>query len=221
VEFAGIGRLNLKDYAGGAGGVSAGMRWAHCNKFDWVWVMDDGVELAPDCLQRMLAFEDAADLIQVRNGSEAIAGGAPWVPVQYCDFTAALIRKKIIDEVGFPDLRYFHAADDRAYGYLAARRSASICLNYAGVVRHTPDQPPLNRATFYLSIRNRFLNRDNLAQSGARSSGVQFFFQTLIAVVKQLGRAFESPANASVNALATIDGLRDGLYKRFDRLPQS
>ena len=79
---------------------------------------------------------------------------------------------------------------------------------------------PLDRMTFYLGIRNRFLNRANLAATGAPSSSVRFFFEVLTAFVRQLGRALES-ANASINTIATIDGLRDGLHKRFDRLPQS
>jgi GT2 family glycosyltransferase len=219
-----LARLNLKDNVGGAGGVSAGLRWAHCNKFDWTWVLDDGVELAPDCLQRMLAEENAADLIQVLGGADrheiAFPNSAPSVKVEYCDFTSALIRKKVVEEAGFPDIRYFHAGDDVAYGYLAAQRASSVCLNYQGIVRHTPVTPPLDRMTFYLGIRNRFLNRANLAASGATASSVGFFFEILAAVVQQLGRALES-ANASINAIATIDGLRDGLHKRFDRLPQS
>ncbi|HYA18937.1 MAG TPA: glycosyltransferase [Bryobacteraceae bacterium] len=219
-----LARLDLRDNVGGAGGVSAGMRWAHCNKFDWTWVLDDGVELAPDCLRRMLAAEDAGDLIQVLGGAErhhaAFPDNAPWAKVDYCDFTSALIRRKVIEAAGFPDIRYFHAGDDIAYGYLAAQRTSSICLNYQGIQRHTPATPPLDRMTFYLGIRNRFLNRANLAESGGAPSSVRFFFEVLGAVVRQLGRALES-ANASINAIATIDGLRDGLHKRFDRLPQS
>lgn len=223
-----LARLDLKDNVGGAGGVSAGLRWAHCNKFDWTWVLDDGAELAPDCLQRMLAAGvqegDSGDLIQVLGGAErheiAFPDNAPWVKVDYCDFTSALIRRKVIEEAGFPDIRYFHPGDDVAYGYLAAQRASSICLNYQGIVRHTSVTLPLDRMTFYLGIRNRFLNRANLEASGATPSSVSFFFEILAAVVKQLGRALES-ANASINAIATIDGLRDGLHKRFDRLPQS
>ena len=216
--------LPIKEYAGGAGAVGGGMRFAHCNKFDWVWVMDDGVEVAPDCLKRMIAFENQADLIQVRGGSEShqdvFPDTAAFIPVTWCDFTAALFKDRVLNEIGFPDVRYFHAADDVAYGQLVAERAPSICLNYQGIVKHTPDAPPLNRATFYLSIRNRFLARANLAASPARPSGPRFFFQTFAAVVRQLGRALETPGG-TVNAMATIDGLRDGLHKRFDRLPQS
>lgn len=218
-----LARLNLKENFGGAGGVSAGMRWAHCNKYDWAWVMHDGVELAPDCLKRMLEFENDGDMIQVRAASDAHparASGA-WVRVEYCDFTGALIRNELMEKVGFPDLRYFNAADDVSYGYLASKKGSSICLNYAGILRNTPDVPPPSRMTFYLSIRNRFLNRDNLAQGGLARRGPGFFFETLAAVVRQFGRAWESPATAATHALAVIDGLRDGLHGRFDRIPQS
>jgi GT2 family glycosyltransferase len=232
-EFASLEKLNLlwrltlPENAGGAGGVAAGLRWSHCNKFDWTWVMHDGVELAPDCLKRMLAFEDAADMIQTRIAAGwkpqhhvQFAAETPWTRVDYCDFTGVLIREKILHEAGFPDLRYYNMADDHAYGYLAAQRGTSICLNYEGVLRNVPEAMPLNRTTFYLGIRNLFLDRDNLARSGARFSGPRFFFDAVAAVVRQLGRALESPQDASANTMATIDGLRDGLHKRFDRLPQ-
>ena len=147
-EFSNLARLNilarldLKDNVGGAGGVSAGLRWAHCNKFDWTWVLDDGVEAAPDCLQRMLAAEDSGDPIQALGDADhhaiAFPGNARSAKVDFCGFTSALIRRKVLEEAGFPDIRYFHAGDDAAWGYLVAQRTSSICLNYQGIVRHTP-----------------------------------------------------------------------------------
>ena len=75
------------------------------------------------------------------------AAMTPGCTKEACDFTAALIRKKIIEDIGFPDLRYFHAADDLAYGYLASQRASSVCLNYKGILRYVPDAPPMNRTT--------------------------------------------------------------------------
>ncbi len=216
-----LARLDLKESVGGAGAINAGLKWTHCNKYEWAWVMHDGVEVAPDCLKRMLAFEGDGDMIQVRvTGESAPDTARPWVPVQHCDFAAALIRDRMLEEAGFPDLRYYNAGDDTAYGYLVAKHGSSICLNYAGVVRNVPEVPALGRTTFYLGIRNLFLNRANLAEGGAMTPAPKFFWQTLVAVVRQLGRAVESGGSASAYAMATVDGLRDGLHKRFDRLPQ-
>ena len=71
-EYPQVSKITLKEYAGGAGGLVAGMRFAHCNKFDWIWTLDDSLEVTPECLETMLSFESEGDLIQVQAG---IAGG--------------------------------------------------------------------------------------------------------------------------------------------------
>ncbi len=93
-EFPQISKITLKEYAAGAGGLVAGMRFAHCNKFDWIWTLDDALEVTPECLETMLSFEKEADLIQVH----ALKTNAPvpWTKTETCDFRAALIGKRII-----------------------------------------------------------------------------------------------------------------------------
>jgi rhamnopyranosyl-N-acetylglucosaminyl-diphospho-decaprenol beta-1,3/1,4-galactofuranosyltransferase len=224
-RFPQVSRLSLKENAGSAGGINSGMRWAHCNKFDWIWVMDDSLELLPDCLERMLSFEGAADLIQVRGlapGQKPSASGAApdacrWEPVRYCNFQAALIGRKIIESAGMPDHRYFRSGDDTAYGYIASLHGTSICLEYEGFIRHSGETPP-DRVGFYLAIRNRFLTREYLTRNGAPPAPHTFAAETLLTLIRTLGEAIDSPDRFH-NVRAAIDGLRDGIYHRFDRLP--
>ncbi len=161
-EYPQVSKITLKEYAGGAGGLVSGMRFAHCNKFDWIWTLDDSIEVRPECLETMLSFENEGDLIQVQIGVPVPAGSIQWSKTEACDFRSALIGKKITDLVGLPDERYFGAGYDTAYGYVASQKARSICLNYPGISRIAVDEPVLNRASFYLAVRNLFLNRDHL-----------------------------------------------------------
>ncbi len=41
---------------GGAGGFSYGMKWAFDEGHEWIWMMDDDILPATDCLERLLSF---------------------------------------------------------------------------------------------------------------------------------------------------------------------
>jgi hypothetical protein len=44
--------------------------------------------------------------------------------------------------------------------------------------------------------------------------------EALSVLLSKLGEAAATPAHATENAMAVIDGLRDGIHKKFDRLPR-
>jgi GT2 family glycosyltransferase len=184
--------------------------------------MDDSLEVLPDCLGQMLSFEHTADLIQVRKVTpihEMTSAAEPdWARVQYCDFDGALIGREVIENAGLPDPRYFNIADDTAYGYVAALHVSSICLQYAGVLKHE-DSPEKTEMAFYLSVRNRFLTREHLAKNGQPPAFRLFLAETLLGLLKTLSAAVASPEHKMRRARAAIDGLRDGIHGRFDRLP--
>ena len=46
-EFSNVEQLKLPTNTGGAGGFKAGMQWAYCKGYEWVWVMDDDIEVLP------------------------------------------------------------------------------------------------------------------------------------------------------------------------------
>jgi len=219
-EYPQVSKVSLKEYAGGAGGLVSGMRFAHCNKFDWIWTLDDSIEVKPECLETMLSFENEGDLIQVQAETSSAADLIQWKTTETCDFRAALIGKKITELVGLPDERYFNAGYDTAYGYVASQKARSIVLSYAGISRIASDEPVRNRASFYLAVRNLFLNRDHLAKNGLGPRPHAFFMEALSVLLSKLGEAAATPAHATENAMAVIDGLRDGIHKKFDRLPR-
>jgi len=217
-EYPQISKITLQEHAGAAGGLVSGMRFAHCNKFDWIWTLDDAIEVAPECLQTMLSFENEADLIQVSARKTDVP--ERWTKTETCDFRAALIGKKITEIAGLPDERYYNAGYDTAYGYVASQKARSICLNYAGITRIAADEPVRNRASFYLAVRNLFLNRDHLTKNGLPPGARRFYLETLAVLLNKLGEAAATSAHAAENARAVIDGLRDGIHRKFDRLPR-
>src|SRR5947209_6364655 len=73
-DFPNLERVNLPRNTGGAGGFKAGMHWALTRDFDWIWVMDDDIEMKPDCLENMLSFQDVGDMIHARKQM-------PWGPL--------------------------------------------------------------------------------------------------------------------------------------------
>jgi GT2 family glycosyltransferase len=53
----------LAKNTGGAGGFYHGMKLAHEAGFDWIWLMDDDVTPAPDCLDQLLRESRAARVL--------------------------------------------------------------------------------------------------------------------------------------------------------------
>ena len=243
-EFPGIERLNLKTNTGGAGGFKAGMQWSYCRGYEWIWVMDDDIEMTPECLETMLSWQHLGDVIQVRKQLpwgplvwEAIwdassaspityttdvsfANGRKWTSVQYCNFEGALIRRMVIERVGLPDERYFIAGDDTVFGYIASLYASVIYVDYIGILKNAQARDaPRSRLSYYLAIRNRFINFEHLVKNGVPLSRRMFVFRTLLYSCRNLLEAVRSTENRGLNIWAAIDGLRDGLHGRFGPPP--
>ena len=242
-EFQQLQRLNLEINSGGAGGFKAGMQWSYCRKFEWIWVMDDDIEVTAECLEKMLEFQDVGDIIQPRKmmpwgpllwqavwdvssgtavtmeRETAFDHGRKWVPVQYCNFEGALIRRSVIERTGFPDERYFIAGDDTVYGLLASLHAMPIYIDYIGVIKKVVERGgPRNRLAFYLQVRNRFLTYDILRANGIPVNRGAFLLNSFRNTAMFLRMALNSPKPA-LHVRAVIDGLRDGLHHRYGRPP--
>lgn len=136
---------------GGAGGFHLGLRTAYDEGFDAMWLMDDDVVPAPDCLTRLLEVdgpcliavredrdgalvEKAAISFDLRNplairpkrasidSTYADRGSMPaTVEVENVAFEGFLVRREVIDAVGLPDPSYFIFYDDVDFAIRARR----------------------------------------------------------------------------------------------------
>jgi GT2 family glycosyltransferase len=135
-------RIHLDTNTGGSGGFRAGAEAAYDQGFDRIWLMDDDVVPAPDCLAVLMAVDEAC-LMPVR---EDIRGhlvekaatdfdlSRPWsvrpkrasvetsygersamperVELHVVAFEGFLVRRGVIDAIGLPDDSFFIFYDD-------------------------------------------------------------------------------------------------------------
>ena len=142
----------LETNTGGSGGFSEGMRTAYELGSEWIWMMDDDVEVLPDGLAKMGKWAPRFKSIQGRrydyDGSEfywqyrvAEPLGIP-IPFAPSGFDASgykemnsgcfegmFIHRDIVQRIGLPDPRFFIYWDDQMYGWLASRTTTSVIVN--------------------------------------------------------------------------------------------
>lgn len=146
---------------GGSGGFSNGVRKAYELGAQWFWVMDDDVAVLPDAIEKLAPWTRYHDVIQ---GSRYDYDGGPFywqyhfiVPLGIPDpiapaafgprgyrimntmcFEGGLFRRNIVEQIGFPDGRFFIYWDDTMYGYLASKVTNPIEVKDV-IIRRTRD----------------------------------------------------------------------------------
>jgi GT2 family glycosyltransferase len=152
VEGLRLQRIHLDSNTGGSGGFRAGVEAAYDQGFDRIWLMDDDVVPAPDCLA-LLMDRDEAFVMAVREDTRGrlVEKAAtdfdlrrPWsvrpkrasiettygdraampelVEIQVVAFEGPLFRREVVEAVGLPDASFFIFYDDADFA-LRARRA--------------------------------------------------------------------------------------------------
>ena len=142
----------LDTNTGGSGGFSEGMRVAFELGSEWIWLMDDDVEVLPDGLTKMGKWAPRFKSIQGRrydyDGSEfywqyrvaePLAIPIPFAPAGFDStgykqmnsgcFEGMFIHRDVVEQVGLPDPRFFIYWDDQTYGWLASRITTSVIVD--------------------------------------------------------------------------------------------
>ncbi|CUR59424.1 Glycosyl transferase, family 2 [metagenome] len=144
------------DNLGGAGGFHLGLKQAYAAGHDRIWLMDDDVVPAPDCLEVMLAHdgpclaavredlagrlvEKAALTFDLRNplsirpktasveSTYADRAAMPEeVEVQNVAFEGFMVKREVIAAIGLPDPSYFIFYDDVDFAIRARRAGFPI-----------------------------------------------------------------------------------------------
>lgn len=142
----------LETNTGGSGGFSEGMRTAFELGAEWIWLMDDDVEVIADGLARMGKWAPRFKSVQGRrydyDGSpfywqyriaERMGIPIPFAPAGFdasgfkemnsgC-FEGMFIHRSIVERIGLPDPRFFIYWDDQVYGWLASRETTSVIVD--------------------------------------------------------------------------------------------
>ena len=144
---------------GSAAGFCLGMRIAHEEGFDWVWLLDQDGAVKNGCLGSLLQNAERADILCPkivdidRPSVVALQSGAVqniWGRMVWNAFTksrdlsffathGALISKKVLDRIGYYDAHhYFVGSEDSDYAYRAISAHLAIRLVIEAEARH-PD----------------------------------------------------------------------------------
>jgi rhamnopyranosyl-N-acetylglucosaminyl-diphospho-decaprenol beta-1,3/1,4-galactofuranosyltransferase len=148
--------LHQEANTGGAGGFHTGVRRAYDGGWDRIWLMDDDVVPAPDCLATLMATdgdclmavredlagrlaEKAAVDFDLRNPLaihpkkatvETTYGTReampPLVELENVAFEGYMVRRRVVDAVGLPDPTYFIFYDDVDWAIRARRAGFTI-----------------------------------------------------------------------------------------------
>lgn len=163
----------LETNTGGAGGFSEGTRVALEHGAEWVWLMDDDVEVLPEALER---FAPWMERFAVLHGRRYDIDGSPFywqarfndflgVPLPYTirDFNAEgyaitnsgtfegmMIRADIVREIGLPDPRFFISWDDAVYAWVASRLTEVAYVD-AFVLKRKREQKQVNLGLRHLN----------------------------------------------------------------------
>jgi GT2 family glycosyltransferase len=141
---------------GGAGGFHLGVRQAYDAGHDRVWLMDDDVVPAPDCLAALMAVDEdcliavredlAGSLVEKaaidfdlrnplairpkRSTVDSVYADRASMPelveVENVAFEGFLVRRDVITEIGFPDPSFFIFFDDAEYAVRARRAGRRV-----------------------------------------------------------------------------------------------
>lgn len=144
------------DNLGGAGGFSLGVRQAYAAGHDRIWLVDDDVVPAADCLEVLMALDedclaavredlsgalvekaavefDLRSPFTIRPKRASVddryadrASMPPRVELQNVSFEGFLFRRRVVDEIGLPDASYFIFYDDVDYAVRARRAGFRI-----------------------------------------------------------------------------------------------
>ncbi|MDD1477130.1 glycosyltransferase [Arthrobacter sp. H16F315] len=182
----------LSANAGGSGGFSRGVELALAAGAEWLWLMDDDVEVLPGAVEALDKFTpDYLCMI----GRRYDAAGKPFfwqhhfveslgvfLPVSgdvfgtsevfrtnVGNFEGMLIKASLARTIGLPDPRFFITWDDLIYGWLAAQQTPVVYVN-AFVIKKVRAQRQVDLGVRHLNdssdLSRRYVmrNRGHVAQ---------------------------------------------------------
>ena len=148
--------IHSDENLGGAGGFNRGVAEAYAQGFDRIWLMDDDVVPAPNCLEILLRY-DLPCLMAVRedlqghlveksaisfdlrhplplrpkrssiDSTYAHREAMPeLVPIEVVAFEGFLVQRRVIDAIGLPDPSYFIFYDDADFAIRARKAGFTI-----------------------------------------------------------------------------------------------
>jgi rhamnopyranosyl-N-acetylglucosaminyl-diphospho-decaprenol beta-1,3/1,4-galactofuranosyltransferase len=222
----GVETLRLAENGGGAGGFHAGLRHAHAEGAEWMWLMDDDTIPRLDALEALLRPGDTSAILRAsvavwkdgrlhpmnvpgleRERIEPLIEDAPQrlLPLRTSTFVSLLVHRTAVDRFGLPEARYFIWSDDIEYTARVTRGGGRMVLVTDSVVEHRTAQP----YTAVTSAGDRFYYhaRNTLYMVRGRSWGTL----EKASLLYLLALTSLQYLRAGGSARTVLRGLRDGV----------
>ena len=181
--------IHNKVNTGGAGGFYTGIKHAHQLGYEWVFVMDDDVFADSRCVEQlmavahpcMIAVRDYKDGQLVERAAvdynlsnpfylnpkrQAVCDKyknrsdmPPTIEVDNVAFEGFMVKREVIDIIGFPEPKYFIFYDDMDYALRARKAGYTIkAVRDAKLIRQLPfdQQGAINSWKAFYMFRNLF-----------------------------------------------------------------
>jgi GT2 family glycosyltransferase len=140
-------------------------------------------------------------------------------PINIGCFEGMLIHRAIVEQIGFPDPRFFVAGDDVVYGYLASRVTEVVYANVPALIKLLP-RKSISSFSLYYHLRNHLLQLRVMRELGEASWKAPFaiavvYFQALRrAIAKACGKKKYQAYTFGTIWSALTDGLRGAWGRR-------
>jgi rhamnopyranosyl-N-acetylglucosaminyl-diphospho-decaprenol beta-1,3/1,4-galactofuranosyltransferase len=232
-EYQRVDVLALEENEGGAGGFHEGMKRAHADGAEWMWLMDDDTIPTPEALSELLAAPARlrplapavllASKVVWRDGRmhpmnapgpelrrlDRVIEGAErgLMPLRFATFVSLLVHRGAVDRHGLPLKHFFMWSDDIEYtGRVLLRELGYLVPTSVTVHKTTRAHTAMSSepGLFYYHVRNTIF----IVRGPGRSARDKLVFVWVLvsSIVEYLWRN-----RSAASAAAILRGLYDGL----------
>lgn len=240
----GVEVVRLDTNVGGAGGFSAGMKYAMGTGADWMWLMDDDAIPQVDALEQLqrqlgvlpantgavcsCVMEFGSIAIMHRRSFNPLVGferafttdayRQPALEIGTASFVGFLVSTRAVAATGFPDPAFFLAYDDTEYSLRIRSRGFLLWLVPASVIVHKRSKGSRLRETTFGS-KHYFNVRNRIYVKAAYSRFAQI--GAALGAVFGVALWLRSPRRFSRGPCqALLGALVDGYAARLGPFPE-
>ncbi|MBE5898943.1 MAG: glycosyltransferase [Lachnospiraceae bacterium] len=229
----------LKKNLGGAGGFSAGMKYAVKKGYEYIWIMDDDTIVKEDTLEVLLKAKDElsddfgfiSSSVKWIDGSDCKMNrqtyknviddfekdniGKGLYPVKAATFVSLLFSSKAIKQVGLPLKEYFIWGDDKEYTLRMSNEFACYNVVDSQVVHKMNNNEGSNITKDDIGRIDRYYYAYRNDFATARSQGIKDLLIYMAGFMLNAVRIILfAPSNKSKRLGIMLKGLKDGIAFR-------
>lgn len=229
----------LKKNLGGAGGFSAGMKYAVKRGYEYVWIMDDDTIVKEDSLEALLSAKD-----EISDDFGFISSSVKWIdgsdckmnmqtyktnitdyektyaakgiyPVKAATFVSLLFSSDAIKQIGLPLKEYFIWGDDKEYTLRMSNEFACYNVVDSQVVHKMNNNEGSNITKDDIGRIDRYYYAYRNDFATARSQGIKDLLIYMAGFMLNAVRIILfAPSNKSKRLGIMLKGLKDGIAFR-------